>query len=289
MTRAAGPFGRIVETDGTALKPRAGYQLGRDANALVVLNRLAFPEYATVRGRTVVEFRDKTTRALLNWSAATGLGQHPELLDQVRARREHAIAGLRRRGLTVTRLRAVPEWRIAVGLGNRANAHEIGFSLHGTYGWPIIPGSTLKGLAASYARQELGDDDQMLADVFGGPRPGQRATRDTSRRAPVAFLDALPADGPATVAVDVLTPHVKPYYDAIEKNSPQPPPPAEYHNPVPVHFLTVTGPYLVDVASRDEAALEFAVDWLTRAGSELGVGAKTAAGYGYLAIEEEPT
>lgn len=284
MIRAAGPIGRIVETDDQALKPQVGYQLGRDANALVVLNRLAFPEFTTAQGRESVKFSDRTTRALLNWSANTDLGQDPALLGQVRARRAVALTRLCERHLTVRRLRAVPDWRVAVGLGNRANAHEIGFSLHGTYGWPVFPGSTLKGLAAAYAR-DTGESEDDLAAVFGGPRPGQRATRENSARGPVTFLDALPDAGPAPVAVDVLTPHVKPYYDAVERGA-APPAPAEYHNPVPVHFLTVTGTYEVDLVGHDPDYLDQAVEWLVGAGTELGVGAKTAAGYGYLNIEE---
>ena len=100
------------------------------------------------------------------------------------------------------------------------------------------------------------------------------------------FLDALPAAGPAPVAIDVLTPHVKPYYDSTAAGSRKPPaPPGEYHSPVPVYFLTVTGPYAVDLVGRDPDHLEFAAGWLIDAGAELGVGAKTAAGYGYLTLE----
>ena len=125
------------------------------------------------------------------------------------------------------RLRAEPEWRLAVGLGNGANAHEIGLALHGTYGWPVIPGSALKGLAAAWAASSGGIDADVIRRVLGTPR------RDDVRapavdpagaaRGDVRFLDAIPAGQPVTVEADVLTPHVKPYYDGAAAGTPVPP------------------------------------------------------------------
>jgi CRISPR/Cas system CMR subunit Cmr6 (Cas7 group RAMP superfamily) len=276
---AAGPLGRAVEFDGIAIKPRRGYHLGSDASALIVLNRLAF---ADARGDL-----DKTAgRALLRWAAGSGLGQDEELVREVASRRDRAVAALRARGQAVRRLRAEPEWRLAVGLGNRANAHEIGLSLHGSYGWPVIPGSSLKGVAAAWARAS-GVPEDVMSRVLGGPRPGSPLRRDGAAMGTVRFLDAIPAGSPVTVAVDVLTPHVKPYYDTAAAGSGRAAlPPAEYHDPVPVHFLTVTGAFAVDLAGLGAKDVEQAAGWLTEAGDQIGAGAKTAAGYGYLIVSE---
>src|SRR5947207_13803736 len=46
--------------------------------------------------------------------------------------------------------------RMIVGLGDES-VLETSITLHKTYGVPYIPGSTLKGLAASYAHQRLAD------------------------------------------------------------------------------------------------------------------------------------
>jgi CRISPR type III-B/RAMP module RAMP protein Cmr6 len=119
--------------------------------------------------------------------------------------------------------------------------------------------------------------------VLGGPRPGLRDA--PAGMGSVRFLDALPDRAPVSVAADVMTPHVKPYYDDVAKGAPHPSPPAEYHNPVPVTFLTVSGAYTIDLYGRSEADLDLAAEWLAKAGDELGAGAKTAAGYGYLAID----
>jgi CRISPR/Cas system CMR subunit Cmr6 (Cas7 group RAMP superfamily) len=290
VTAAAGPLGRVVESDGLAIKPRTGYQLGADANALIIMNRLAFAD-----DRGLLD--EKTRRPLLRWAAGGRLGQDDALVRDVAARRTRMLEDLRAAGQAVIRLRADPEWRLAVGLGNRANPHEIGLSLHGSYGWPIIPGSSLKGLTAAWAAAS-GAAAADIRRVLGSPRPpgkdgtpagpartGSPPGRADHRRGTVCFFDAIPADGPVAVAVDVLTPHVKPYYDSMAASSGRPAvPPAEYHNPVPVNFLTVSGAFAVDLYSPDEDDARLAASWLTAAGDELGVGAKTAAGYGYLTL-----
>jgi CRISPR type III-B/RAMP module RAMP protein Cmr6 len=290
VTAAAGPLGRVIESDGLAIKPRTGYQLGADANALIIMNQLAF---ADARGA----LDEKARLPLLRWAASTRLGQDESLVRDVAARRARTLDDLRAAGQAVIRLRADPEWRLAVGLGNRANPHEIGLSLHGSYGWPIVPGSSLKGLAAAWAAAS-GVAAADIRRVLGSPRPPGRdgtaasttrgatlPARGSHGRGSVCFLDAIPADGPAAVAIDVLTPHVKPYYDSIARESGRPRvPPAEYHNPVPVNFLTVSGAFAVDLYGPDEHDAELAADWLAAAGDELGAGAKTAAGYGYLTL-----
>jgi CRISPR-associated protein Cmr6 len=290
VTAAAGPLGRVIESDGLAIKARTGYQIDPDANALIIMNQLAF-----IDDRGTLD--EKARRPLLRWAADTDLGQDEDLVRDVAARRSKTIEDLRAAGQAVIRLRADPEWRLAIGLGNRANPHEIGLSLHGSYGWPVIPGSSLKGLAAAWAAGS-GVPDADIQRVLGSPRPTGRtgAAGDTNRRdtPPVrgehargsaCFLDAIPADGPVAVAVDVLTPHVKPYNESMAGSSGrQPMPPAEYHNPVPVNFLTVSGAFAVDLHGLDERDIELAAGWLTAAANELGLGAKTAAGYGYLAL-----
>jgi CRISPR-associated protein Cmr6 len=305
--QAAGPVGNLIETDGSAVKPRVGYQLADDANALTMLYRVAFPEFD--RDGNVAEISKNGGGALLRWASEKALGQDIRQVKAVAARREQALLALRAAGHTVVRLHAEPLWRLAVGLGNQGNAHEIGLSLHGTYGWPVIPGSSLKGLAARWA-MESDPDSKNLDQIFGTPRrrprradggPGTPEEESDDRlgdglgggldmadaaRGSVRFLDAIPAGTRVRVTVDVLTPHVKPYYDTTAKDSRRDPvPPAEHHNPVPVKFLTVSGAFAVDLYGPEDDVRQ-AAKWLTKAADELGAGAKTAAGYGYLKLTQ---
>lgn len=273
--KAAGPLGsffRVMEKELTGV-------FGADANALVVLNRVAFLNVS--RG---VKMEEGGKRALLDWACATGLGQErgasADLVAAVSARRAAALRALSGSAgeRHVLRLRAEPEWRMAVGLGTKANAHEIGLALHGTYGWPVIPGPALKGLVRSWAVSS-GVPDAEIARVLGGAAPAAQGT--------VRFLDAMPDSKPVSVVADVMTPHVKPYYDHLAGSAPRAAP-AEYHNPVPLPFLTVRGGYAVDLWGPDPDDLSLAAHWLAAAGDELGAGAKTAAGYGYLAVTRVP-
>jgi CRISPR type III-B/RAMP module RAMP protein Cmr6 len=280
----AGPMGHVVkwgrvspggnrpERDELAAVA-SGRQLDGNTNALIMLNRLAVYEVDAKTGQVALPVGGK--KALLLWACQQQLGQDANMVKDVAQRRQLALDALDREGgqrpRCHLRLTATPEWRLAVGLGNQANAHEIGLLLHGTYGWPIIPGSSLKGLARAWAESpEAEIEEEVLHRVFG----------TGSHEGTVRFLDAIPAEGPVKVEANVLTPHVKPYYSPSGEIAP----PAEYHNPEPINFLTVCGPYAIDLYGPSRDDLDLAAYWLKQAGDQLGAGAKTAAGYGYLKV-----
>jgi CRISPR type III-B/RAMP module RAMP protein Cmr6 len=282
--KAVGPLRRVIRADAVAVKGRVGDRvepLGAGANALILLRRVVFLDDQT--GKVDKE----GVRALLRWAAGQHLGQETDLVRWAAARREQVHRALHAQGLKVVRIRARPEWRLVVGLGNRDNPNEIGLALHGTYGWPIIPGSSLKGLIASWAAGPSPSggrraDATRLDEIFGTPRPGRPVKPGEATRGSVRFLDALPAGEPVQVAVDVLTPHVQPYYGDKDHATP----PAEHHNPIPFEFLVIRGgTFAVDLAG-PAADVDLAASWCRAAFDELGAGAKTTAGYGYLSAEE---
>lgn len=154
------------------------------------------------------------------------------MLDALHDRRHRAARAFADRpGWACRAVRLTPQWRIVVGHGEDS-VHESSLTLSPTYGVPILPGSALKGIAAAAARD---GDTPDLTRIFGSPRPQDSGD---ARQGSVTIFDALPVDAP-TVMVDVLTPHVKPYYDQAENPGGPTVPPAEYHNPVPVRFLAV--------------------------------------------------
>lgn len=299
---AAGPIGKVLRTRDLLIRGHGG-ELRAGANPLVVLHRAAF-----VSGEGV--FDTKTEAAMLGWADDHELGQEPGLLMMAARRRTRALEALVRQGkgrLVWQRRHVTPQWRMAVGVGNRLNPYEIGLSLHGTYGCPVIPGSTIKGLTCALAR-ECGidrDDSSRFGRIFGLPRvrikkdTETRATTDADQpsepsggedegaengigaRGSVVFFDALPAEGPVGIARDVVTPHQQPYYSGVPGQAP-----GEHHQPIPSDFLVVDGgAFAIDlVGPEDDVAA--AAEWCVTALDELGVGAKTAAGYGYLTVRE---
>ncbi|MEV4511591.1 type III-B CRISPR module RAMP protein Cmr6 [Dactylosporangium sp. NPDC049525] len=265
MAEVLGPLGRAVTI--------TGLQQGMPgANALLVLNRCA------VRG----DDQRLDESAQLAWAVRTGLGHAAPLADAAHRRRHAAarsLAGQHDRqpaALQVRHLALRPQTALLTGTGE-AGIRNVGLALHGTYGWPVLRGSTLKGVTHAYARDVKQMPRPLRQEIFG-TRP------DAADHEPgtVTFLDAVWHGTDCAVAVHVLTPHFGGYYADRSGTVP----PAEYNNPVPVSYLAVTAATFLATLIGPADAVDKAQELLTAAVDDLGVGAKTAAGYGYLDAEE---
>ncbi len=192
------------------------------------------------------------------------------VLRACKARLEAILGAYRNAGWEVRSVTLRAASRVIVGLGAES-VLETSIRLHRVYGFPVIPGSALKGLARAYAELVEGknESDRFFADIFGKSPPEAQSGK-------VVFFDAIPAN-PANLKLelDVMNPHYAAYYQGTQ-------PPADYHNPVPVFFLTIGAgsEFLFVAASREGHLAERAREWLTKALAEMGVGAKTVAGYG---------
>jgi len=193
-----------------------------------------------------------------------------ELIEAQRARWDELAATLG--AVTFT---ARPEWRVIVGLGTNAILGG-GMMLHPVFGFPIIPATALKGVCRSYARYALERPAEELDVLFG------KVDEEGSLRGNLIFLDSLPARLPV-IERDVINPHFGAYYQDSKT------PPANYLTPSPLFFLAVgqASRYRFGVASEtgDSALAELGARWLQETLSTVGVGGKTAAGYGYWIVE----
>jgi CRISPR-associated protein Cmr6 len=214
------------------------------------------------------------------------------------------------------------DWRFIAGLG-RKGALEVGFTFH-RYGFPILLGSSVKGVARAWAliqiAEKAGQSDLKVLDeqlsIDGEKDSRERKQYETWRNSlpqevrrwvedcraifgttaaagRAIFFDAIPIKKP-TLELDIMNPHYPQYYSGQEF-------PTDWQSPVPIYFLTVApgtefrfavgwrGPW-------DDNARRFrklAEQWLVQGVTELGAGAKTSAGYGYFtdfrrADEEAP-
>jgi len=176
--------------------------------------------------------------------------------------------------------------RMAIGLGDET-VLETSVKLHRTYGVPYIPGSSLKGLAASYARNRIGgdwtQDKQAYQIVFGKMEDAGYIT----------FHDALYLPTSANghpLRPDVITVHHPDYYankktkDAAGNESLSPP--ADWDDPIPLPFLSATGDYLIALSTIPEGESWLKPVWriLKLALEHEGVGAKTSSGYGRMLL-----
>jgi len=188
--------------------------------------------------------------------------------------------------------KATTQGRLVIGLGAES-VLENAITLHRTYGVPVIPGSALKGLAASYARNRLEDEawhvrrDKQGKIIYMG-EAYKTLFGDTTSAGYVTFFDALyvpgSAKGDKPLALDVVAVHHPDYYQGKES------PPADWDSPNPVPFVSVRGgvKFLVALDGPDEW-VEAAFQILGLALAEEGIGAKTNSGYGRMVLEGAPT
>jgi len=182
-----------------------------------------------------------------------------------------------------TTFQATTQWRFVTGLG-RKGALEVGFHFHPLYGFPIIPGSGLKGVARTWALLGEGKDeeDPEFVAVFG--RAAKKGEPESAGRTGGAvFFDAV-LGGPIKLELDVINPHYPDYYRPNDRQ-----PPANWQSPVPVYFLAVPAGTRFHFAvgwrgSGDSHAHGLAMEWLKAGLRDVGVGAKTGAGYGYWEV-----
>ncbi|HED37354.1 MAG TPA: type III-B CRISPR module RAMP protein Cmr6 [Ignavibacteria bacterium] len=113
-----------------------------------------------------------------------------------------------------------------------------------------------------------------------------------NKKGKVIFFDTFPLE-PPKIKPDIMNPHYGPYYSDSSGKIP----PADYHNPVPIFFLTVKEtPFeftigikekdniiIQDGEFKDKTPLEVAYEYMKKVLTEHGIGAKTAVGYGYFA------
>ena len=251
-------------------------------------------------------------------------------------------------GQQVRQFQAMTDYRLVVGFGAE-HVLETNLYLHRIYGFPLIPGSAIKGVARACAfweiarhleliavdstemkRREKADPkvptplmllDELLSDgeAQSLSREDKKELRDrqekmisrlredelcralpkvqdlnfaewqklattfyrvfgtTKRQGHVIFFDAYPLQSPR-LEPDILNPHFGDYYGGKTR------PPADYGRPIPSFFLTVAKGtnFLFAVASRDGDLADKANEWLKGGLTDLGIGSKTSAGYGFM-------
>src|SRR6266487_2757435 len=214
------------------------------------------------------------------WLQTLVQGNHLDIaLTRAAYSRWHAMIS----AMQVTRFDATLDWRMVIGLGGES-VLETDITLHHLYGIPFIPGSALKGLTRAYVTGEIEGyksdkeekDNEEIKRIFGSQ----------DHAGTVIFFDAMPTNGKAAFALDIMNPHYGDYYGGSK-------PPTNDQNPLPITYLTVTGTTFTfallprRAASKEQEAqhikdVEQVKDWLQEALRQYGIGGKTSAGYGYF-------
>lgn len=172
-----------------------------------------------------------------------------------------------------------------------------GLCLNPFRSFPMIPGSALKGIARQAARDEWRSQPngalvQRIAKVFGyqGDQDELDKAIAALPNAPaalsgsVSFLAAVPL-GEAKLTEDICTSHHPNYYQGKQE-------PFDNENPIPLVFPAVEKGasflfQILPLRDADEQVMNDAKRWLLDGICDHGVGAKTAAGYGWFAYDEQ--
>jgi CRISPR-associated protein Cmr6 len=166
--------------------------------------------------------------------------------------------------------------RLVTGLGAES-VIENGLRLHFTYGTPVIPGSTLKGVLRKAMppehlnkRKEGGRNIEWY--LFGGDDHEGAACFEDAWWVPSASNEK-------ALALDVLTPHHSDYMAKLG-------PPTDFDEPPPVHFLTVASmqKFLFIIKAPTAAWKKYLEGLLRDALVREGIGAKRSAGYGIIEV-----
>lgn len=175
-------------------------------------------------------------------------------------------------------------------------------SLHRHFNTVRLPGSALKGIASAYAyRQWLEKNEQgdtkgaqevalQMGQIFGKPTGHKRVDKllgDEVSSGTVSFMDAYPQNS-NTLVEDILTCHHMKYYGDSDPAA-QALDNEQKINPVP--FLSLRRGVLfafslAPLRNANEEDVCVAKSWLIGALTQLGLGAKTAAGYGWFSYDE---
>jgi CRISPR type III-B/RAMP module RAMP protein Cmr6 len=212
-----------------------------------------------------------------------------ELLQDVHDRLDGLLGGPGGNGQDA----AWAEWstasRLAIGLGAE-HPWENGFSLDFSCGVPVLPGSALKGLCRAWAKWQ-GMESKLTRRLFGS----ELGDDEAARAGDLVFLPAYPApqSGQSLLEWDLLNPHLPGYYRATQEDREARRIEAvPTDDPLPVSFLAVPAgvPFVFRLLSRPGSApgtADEGLSILARALADLGIGAKTAVGYGIFRTKRE--
>jgi|GEM_PF-1911481 len=185
-----------------------------------------------------------------------------------------------------------PDNRAIIGLGI-PSVYEVSMNLHHIYGVPHIPASSIKGITRTWVLRRYfsekenikGENYEWFYKIFG----------NNEKRAEVIFFDAFPKYGVKAIT-DVINPHFSEYYSGTNTA------PLDTETTNPVFFLALKdASFDIYIGSKQKeefnlkipgfnerkTLLEATEFFIKKALDEIGLGAKTAIGYGVMSYEGE--
>lgn len=212
-----------------------------------------------------------------------------QILEKKQRLQTESLAFFKSIGSDRIELTAVALTRLLTGIGETTPT-EVGMIFDRNTGLPFIPATTIKGVVrqafcVNFARKnetEIPDNGEIdekripgLIDIFGS------LNTKNSTRGGFSFFDAY-SSAPPELVMDIMNPHFGKYYQGEDA-------PVEIHEPIPIKFLSVEkgAEFKVRGVFLEKKAQEYReelIEAIKTAFCEIGIGAKTAVGYGRFEI-----
>lgn len=190
-----------------------------------------------------------------------------------------------RHGADYREVTLINSTRLLLHLGRASVLENVGLASERSTGLPIIPGTSVKGILSTWACWEANllpdgalpetidkrDQDRARFASLAEFIFGSNAENGSTAAGEIVFLGGFPL-APPKLVLDILTPH-------------------ERGNPLPNPFLALDPgthwifPLFARPRQGDAGKLlQKTADWLREALTQVGLGAKTAAGYGRFRV-----
>ena len=208
------------------------------------------------------------------------------MLSRIHKKQRYCVQGMHRLGAGILEITAESLTPFLTGIGETTPT-EVGMVFDRNTGMPFMPAASVKGAVryaycVNFALNNPGRVDQGTLnenDVDGLVRLFGSTDTSEGTRGGFAFMDAY-TDSVPELKLDIMNPHHGKYYRGESAAGP-----VETEAPVPIKFLTVKkegifrfrGFFLTKEAEKYRNEL---VEAFRTAMTEMGLGAKTAAGYG---------
>ena len=211
-------------------------------------------------------------------------GSHLDKASEQGPSRLYTLAYERWKGITADsgRFRSLYmqlQQRLFIGLST-ASAIETGVCTSHSYGMPMIPGSSVKGAARAHAAA-IGVPAEYLAALFGEDETSAAAAKRAPGAGVLVWHDAwwIPDNASKPFVREVVTVHHQQYYAGQGEAT-------DFDSPIPNTQIAVEGGFLFAIEG-DPAWADLARKLLQKALTESGIGAKRAAGYGFMEVDQK--
>lgn len=228
-------------------------------------------------------------------------------IEVLKSREEALKESLQKQNYSIRSEELQLSWRLVINLGT-SSVYETSILLHRNYSIPYIPGSAIKGVSRHYTIQRLAEEykvkngvvyEKAIKKIDEAFENGSKLEISMDNltfeecieifgtqkeKGNVIFFDAYPIIDPNVkdvMVLDVMNVHYRDYYQDNK-------PPGDWMNPNPVFFFAVEKglKFRFNIASERDELTNKTMNLLREALKNIGVGAKTSAGYGYFGSAE---